>query len=604
MNNIKKDILSVEQFRLERPDLAVHTDATVEAAINATATLLNGETGGLIEKCWYEVDPNSQYFRNEYEKSQIIEAFVVQTQYSINLSNDYTQGGGSYSVGNVNSSFSRPENRDIIAPGVLKLLTNARVFNLQLYGISTGDLKNASYYDPYSEEPITRQIGDLRYVEQLQPNAEDGNIAYIGANKMVSWGSPIDLKITTYQTQLIKDWFTGNYLPINQITNLAFFGDDLSGPNSAMTRQQILDLIVKGNFQNKLVAGENITLTPNEDNTTTISASGGLTEVAWGSITGDIANQTDLNTALNSKQNQLTAGANITIENDIISATGGGGSTNALEFWSPTKNYMKGDSVAYLFKQKLRYYGKNVFLILTSRFDNNIGHKPIEVNDPYWDCEFSGQPWIGRGIGIALSGSSVNSPVTINLEQKWVNSLFKYMLGDEYNLGDYASYFSIPTNKLSFYESLENNNNNWIDDESYWKKLVLETDPEVTQKLDSLDNMIREPEYGIKDKVDVLAQDLSNIGAMGFSKFSYGGTIESTSQVVQHTIMSVHADNLRKLCIYTQRVVHFSGDTPSVMTNLQVKMKYSSVTNMYSFYADIPAGTGITSFYSFWGLQQ
>ena len=49
--------------------------------------------------------------------------------------------------------------------------------------------------------------------------------------------------------------------------------------------------------------------------------SGGSSDVAWGDITGSIADQTDLQTALTNKQNVLTAGSNITISENVISAT-------------------------------------------------------------------------------------------------------------------------------------------------------------------------------------------------------------------------------------------------------------------------------------------
>lgn len=68
------------------------------------------------------------------------------------------------------------------------------------------------------------------------------------------------------------------------------------------------------NKQDKLIAGENITI---EDNV--ISA----TKAAWGNITGDINDQTDLKNALDAKQDVLTPGANIDISNGVISATGG-----------------------------------------------------------------------------------------------------------------------------------------------------------------------------------------------------------------------------------------------------------------------------------------
>lgn len=46
--------------------------------------------------------------------------------------------------------------------------------------------------------------------------------------------------------------------------------------------------------------------------------------ISWGQIGGDIEDQVDLKNALDSKQNVLTAGTNITIdENNVISATGG-----------------------------------------------------------------------------------------------------------------------------------------------------------------------------------------------------------------------------------------------------------------------------------------
>lgn len=48
---------------------------------------------------------------------------------------------------------------------------------------------------------------------------------------------------------------------------------------------------------------------------------GGSVDAVWGAITGTLSDQTDLQTALNAKQNTLTAGSNITISNGTISAT-------------------------------------------------------------------------------------------------------------------------------------------------------------------------------------------------------------------------------------------------------------------------------------------
>ena len=44
--------------------------------------------------------------------------------------------------------------------------------------------------------------------------------------------------------------------------------------------------------------------------------------VPWGGINGNLSNQTDLQNALNSKQGTLTAGTNIDIDNDTISVVG------------------------------------------------------------------------------------------------------------------------------------------------------------------------------------------------------------------------------------------------------------------------------------------
>ena len=53
---------------------------------------------------------------------------------------------------------------------------------------------------------------------------------------------------------------------------------------------------------------------------------GGGDSVAWGDITGSLSNQSDLSTALAGKQATLTAGTGISINDNVISATGGGGS--------------------------------------------------------------------------------------------------------------------------------------------------------------------------------------------------------------------------------------------------------------------------------------
>lgn len=53
---------------------------------------------------------------------------------------------------------------------------------------------------------------------------------------------------------------------------------------------------------------------------------GGGESVSWGDIIGTLSQQTDLANALAGKQANLTAGTGISIDNNVISATGGGGS--------------------------------------------------------------------------------------------------------------------------------------------------------------------------------------------------------------------------------------------------------------------------------------
>jgi hypothetical protein len=56
-----------------------------------------------------------------------------------------------------------------------------------------------------------------------------------------------------------------------------------------------------------------------------IPSGGGGGSTAWGGISGTLSNQADLQSALNNKQNTLTAGTGISIIGNVISSTGGGG---------------------------------------------------------------------------------------------------------------------------------------------------------------------------------------------------------------------------------------------------------------------------------------
>lgn len=242
MQKFKTEILTVAGFVEARPDMEIHTDKSIQAAIFSAAGLLNSECNNLINDVWeYNsgVDPlpNHPLYRNAYELDQLKEAFVVQTQYTLNLGNDWAIGGGSYSIGNVNTSFNRPENRPELAPGVKKLLQNARVYQLVDFG--TFGLKER--VKTAQEEPSVRAWAEAAFVKQYQPDADPGNIAYIGQNQVVSFGKPQDLNITTYNTQHIAGGigYEQQYFKIDEVPNIAFFGNDNYGAYSAIHRGEL-----------------------------------------------------------------------------------------------------------------------------------------------------------------------------------------------------------------------------------------------------------------------------------------------------------------------------------------------------------------------------
>jgi lysophospholipase L1-like esterase len=65
-----------------------------------------------------------------------------------------------------------------------------------------------------------------------------------------------------------------------------------------------------------------------------VSGGGSGDSVEWGDITGDIDDNTDLANALQGKQDTLTAGTGISINDNVISATGGGGGSQVQADWN------------------------------------------------------------------------------------------------------------------------------------------------------------------------------------------------------------------------------------------------------------------------------
>lgn len=206
MERYKVEILTVQSFLEERPDMEVHTDKTIQSAIYQVAGMLNAKTGGLIQKVWdYSVvdrtnngsdngftqpDPNGVYYRSPEQLAFIKQAFVEQTQYNINLGNDYTQGGGSYSMGNVNASFSRPESRDIFAPMVEYLLQQARVLDLQDFLVENKTTSTNGIETPaldYDCKCLTENYANLTYLKKYQPDADVGRVATVNNANIITF---------------------------------------------------------------------------------------------------------------------------------------------------------------------------------------------------------------------------------------------------------------------------------------------------------------------------------------------------------------------------------------------------------------------------------
>ena len=208
----KDTILTIEEFKQYRPDMAIHTDSSIQSAIYQAAGILDSETNGLLNKVWEhnQTDPdftiNSELKRTEWELSQIKEAMIVQTQYMLNMGNDLTTGGGSYSIGNINASWSRPVDREIVAPGVYKLLQNARVYQLQNYGFENYKAVEKCNENKYDTECITRNIGDKLYVALDQGKEASGNVAVVGTSGIVNFANPNDLNFSNFSATRIKDW--------------------------------------------------------------------------------------------------------------------------------------------------------------------------------------------------------------------------------------------------------------------------------------------------------------------------------------------------------------------------------------------------------------
>ncbi len=251
--NKERKILTVDDFLEARPDMISFNSNSIQSAINQAESLLDSETNGLMLQVWNYNKLDSTFGqdeeglrlrRNEWELGQIVQAVISQTQYTLNLGNDFSVGSESFSIGGVNGSFQRPEGRELIAPGVIKLLQNARVYKLSNYSNGfTCEVVDNDIQINYDKDCITYNIGDKRYLSTYQPNVKVGNVAYVNDSQMVDFGNPQDLNITTYSTKKILDTQTNNYVEIDKVKDLCFFGKNLYGYKSGVERGEIFNLL-------------------------------------------------------------------------------------------------------------------------------------------------------------------------------------------------------------------------------------------------------------------------------------------------------------------------------------------------------------------------
>lgn len=223
--------LSVDDFLQLRPAMSTFDDNEIQECINTSTELLNALCNGLVEQVIdynlvadrTTLDTANELYRTDFEFKQLKLAVVLQTQYTLNLGNDFSQGSQSMSTGGLNASFQRPENRDIYAPGVKELLRIARVYVFQEWGLKFQnslnggeDIDLSNYYN--------KDDSNTRFVAYYQPNSPINSIAVINANNMVSFTDPTTIKFANYQAQQVLDPTDNQYKSVGDIINSAWIG--------------------------------------------------------------------------------------------------------------------------------------------------------------------------------------------------------------------------------------------------------------------------------------------------------------------------------------------------------------------------------------------
>lgn len=219
-------LLTVDMFKESRPNMVSFSNEEIQECINTSIDMLDALCGGLIlQVCDYNIvddrttlDTTNDLYRNDFELKQITRAFIIQTQYTLNLGNDFSVGSSSMSSGGLNGSFQRPIDRDIYAPGVKEALRLARVYVYQSFGLDKK--KNQELVN--INDLVTREVADNRYLQKYQANGEVGSIAQLDNNKMVTFVSPSDVSFNITQAKTIYDSQDSTYKQIEEIPNLGW----------------------------------------------------------------------------------------------------------------------------------------------------------------------------------------------------------------------------------------------------------------------------------------------------------------------------------------------------------------------------------------------
>ena len=313
INGWKLKVLDVEMFMIERPNMSSFDTAEIQTAINSSLALLDAECNGLIQEVWFVTDTTSSLYRSGKEKNYIREAAIMQTQYFINLGNDYTDGSTSFNASGISASFQRPLDKKNIAPGVFVLLQKGRVYELQSYDLGRNMSVNKQPTNTSLANYVQFGVGDVRYVtyNQMPYNRQEGSLLYVDKGE-IKFFTVDQLDLTVPRAYLIWDKATKSFEDIHDVKDIAFFGNQL---DNAITRQEAEELIAASPSgvskeyvddgltlkQNKLTAGTNITITDD-----VISASGGV-----GDVTLDTAQTI---TGAKTFSNKLTLNKNLNFE--------------------------------------------------------------------------------------------------------------------------------------------------------------------------------------------------------------------------------------------------------------------------------------------------